>query len=376
MLSSLKTVDPDELLEYSVVYTDRAVNHMSKKFQITMRDLSCLFKEFYHANHVAIIPGSGTSGMEAVARQLAQGQKCMTLRNGLFNFRWTEIFNMAKIPSEEIVLTAKPTESGINPYYAPASINEVIESITQHQPDLVFTTHVETSSGIILSDEYIQKVAKATYDNGGLLILDCIASGATWVDMQKLGVDILITAPQKVWSSTPCCGIVLSNDRARLRIQDTQSDSFALDLKKWFEIMQAYENGNHAYHTTMPTDSLMQLRDAMLESKEIGLEKLKEQQAQLGRKVRDLLKKHNIKSVADPSVAAPSIVVSYATSFEIKSGKTFAENGVQISSGVPLKCGESDEFSTFRLGLLGIDKWNNVDKTVELLAKSLEKVFK
>ncbi|MDO5686128.1 MAG: aminotransferase class V-fold PLP-dependent enzyme [Neisseria sp.] len=367
-------VDPDGLLEYSVVYTDRALNHMSKRFQGVMRDISALLKEVYVAEAVAVIPGSGTYGMEAVVRQFAQGKHCMTLRNGFFNFRWSQIFAVSKIIGEETVLKARPIAAGDQAPFAPAPLDEVVKSIREKRPDLVFATHVETSAGIILPDEYIKQVAAAVHEVGGLLVLDCIASGALWVNMKTLGVDILTTAPQKGWTGSPCAGLVMLSERALQVMENTQSDSFAIDLKKWCDIMQSYEDGSHSYHATMPTDSLRVFRDVMLEAKRIGFAELTRRQWELGNKVRALLTDKGFPSLAAEGYEAPCVVVCYTDDSEIQSGKKFAENGIQIASGVPLKCDEPAAFSTFRMGLFGLDKLIHIDRTVDLLRTGLNKI--
>lgn len=374
MSALLNTVDPDGLLEYSVVYTDRSLNHMSKRFQEVMRDISALLKEVYHADAVAVIPGSGTHGMEAVVRQFTQGKHCMTLRNGFFNFRWSQIFAMSKLIREETVLKACPTRAGDKAPYAPAPIEEVVRTIREKRPDLVFATHVETSSGIILPDDYIKQVADAMHEVGGLLVLDCVASGAIWVDMKALGVDILTSAPQKGWTGSPCAGLIMLNERALAVMEHTESDSFAIDLKKWLEIMRTYESGSHAYHATMPTDSLSVFRDVMFEAKRIGFADLTKRQWELGKKVRALLAENGFPSLAAPGFEAPGVVVCYTDDTEIKSGKKFAEQGIQVASGVPLKCDEPAAFHTFRMGLFGLDKLIHIDRTVDLLRSGLSRI--
>ena len=232
MSNLLPNIDPDGLLEYSVVYTDRSLNHMSQLFQGVMNEISSTLKKVYNANSVAIVPGSGTFGMEAVARQFATDKKCLVIRNGWFSYRWTQIFEMGNIPSKSIVLKAKSvTESETCPF-APVKIEEAVKYIFAEKPDVIFAPHVETSSGIILPDEYIRSLADAIHSTGGLLALDCIASGTIWVDMEETGVDILISAPQKGWSGSPCCGLVMLNESTREKISGTVSTSFACDLKK------------------------------------------------------------------------------------------------------------------------------------------------
>ncbi|MGD8416263.1 MAG: aminotransferase class V-fold PLP-dependent enzyme [Pseudomonadales bacterium] len=374
MPALLPDVDPDGLLEYSVVYTDRALNHMSRSFQQTMTDLSGTLKQVYGAHSVAIVPGSGTFAMEAVARQFATDRKCLVIRNGWFSYRWSQIFEMGRIPAEAIVLKARRTGNEPHSPFAPAPIDEVVTTIREEQPDLVFAPHVETASGMMLPDDYIRSAAAAVHDHGGLFVLDCIASGAVWVDMRELGVDVLVSAPQKGWSGTPCCGLVMLSERAREAIEDTTSTSFACDLRKWLEIMETYEAGGHAYHATMPTDGLRTLRDVMAETEAVGFDVVKAAQLELGRRVRRLLSEHGLASVAAPGFEAPGVVVVYTEDADLKSGKRFVDAGVQIAAGVPLMCDEPEGFSTFRIGLFGLDKLTDVDQTVARLEASLDRV--
>ena len=368
-------IDPDGLLEYSVVYTDRSLNHMSQSFQGVMRDISATLKQVYNAHAVAVVPGSGTYGMEAVARQLATGQKCLVLRNGWFSYRWTQIFDMGRIPAEAQVLKARPVAEGHQAPFAPAPLDEVLATIAAEKPQLVFAPHVETSSGMILPDDYLRAVSDAVHAVGGLFVLDCIASGTLWVDMQACGIDVLISAPQKGWSASPCCALVMLSEAAQARVEATQSSSFACDLKKWLQIMQAYEQGGHAYHATMPSDALARFRDAMLEAKTLGFAKVREQQQELGDRVRALLAARGFKSVAAKGFEAPGVVVCYTDDGQIKSGAKFAAVGLQIAAGVPLQCDEPADFQTFRLGLFGLDKLGNVERTVNTLEQALDKVL-
>lgn len=370
----LPNVDPDGLLEYSVVYTDRATNHMSAVFQETMRDISRILKVVYNCPSAIIVPGSGTFGMEAVARQFATGKKCLVIRNGWFSYRWTQIFEMGAIPAQSSVLQARPIEAGPQPAFAPAPIAEVVATINREKPDLVFAPHVETSAGMILPDDYLRTVADAVHAVGGLFVLDCIASGTVWVDMVQCGVDILISAPQKDWSGSPCCGLVMLSPAARECIDSTTSTSFAADLKKWLQIMETYEQGGHAYHATMPTDALRALRDVMLETEAYGFARVKDEQLQLGQSVRALLAERGIKSVAAPGFGAPGVVVCYTDDDAIKTGKKFADLGLQIAAGVPLQCDEGPDFKTFRLGLFGLDKLQHIDRTVATLAQALDQL--
>lgn len=370
----LPDVDSDGLLEYSVVYTDRAINHMSGKFQTVMTDISTTLKRVYNADAVAIIPGSGTFGMEAVARQFATGKKCLVIRNGWFSYRWTQIFDMGSIPSACTVLKARMISEGPQQPFAPAPIEEVVATINNEKPDVVFAPHVETSSGILLPDNYLQKMAAAAHANGGLFVLDCIASGAIWVDMKDMGVDVLISAPQKGWSGSPCCAFVMLSAAALDTLSMTTSTSFACDLGKWLDIMRAYENGAHAYHATMPTDALYGFREVMRETESYGFEKVRSEQQELGDRVRALLADKGIQSTAAPGFEAPGVVVCYTDDVGMSTGSKFAQQGMQIAAGVPLQCDEPDDFRTFRLGLFGLDKLHNIDRTVASIEKILSTI--
>ncbi|MCQ4259830.1 aminotransferase class V-fold PLP-dependent enzyme [Stutzerimonas stutzeri] len=367
-------VDPDGLIEYSVVYTDRSLNHMSKSFQRVMNDISATLKSVYNAHSVVVVPGSGTFGMEAVARQLAHDKKCLVIRNGWFSYRWTQIFEMGRIPAESTVLKARTKGANANAAFVPPPIDEVVASIAEQRPDVVFAPHVETSSGMILPDDYLRKVGEAVHAVGGLFVLDCIASGALWVDMQAYGVDVLISAPQKGWSASPCCALVMLSEAAQSRVEATQSSSFACDLKKWLQIMQAYEQGGHAYHATMPSDALARFRDVMLETQAYGFEKVRGQQVELGDSVRRLLAERGFKSVAAEGFDAPGVVVCYTDDAGIKNGSKFADQGLQIAAGVPLQCDEPADFQTFRVGLFGLEKLKNIDRTVDTLRRALEAI--
>lgn len=370
----LPNVDPDGLLEYSVVYTDRALNHMSKAFQRVMRDISRELKVVYKARSAIIVPGSGTFGMEAVARQFATGKRCLVIRTGWFSYRWSQIFDVGKIPAEVRVLKARPAEAGNQPCFAPPPAAEVVAAIREFKPDVVFAPHVETASGIILPDDYLRAVADAVHAIGGLFVLDCIASGAIWVDMRACNVDVLISAPQKGWSASACCAMVMLGEEARRRIELTQSTSFACDLRAWLGIMEAYEKGGHAYYATLPTDALVVLHHAIIETAAHGHERLRVEQQRLGDAVRRLLRERGFKSVAAAGFEAPTVVVSYTSDDAIKSGRKFAEAGVQVAAGVHLACDEPEDFKTFRLGLFGLDKLGNVERTVASLAEALDKL--
>jgi len=368
-------IDSDGLLEFSVVFTDRSLNHMSAAFQQVMRDISGILKEVYNADAVALVPGGGTYAMEAVARQLATGKRAMVIRNGFFSYRWSQIFEMGSIPSDETVMMARRTGNAPTAPFAPAPVDEVVAKIHDERPEVVFAPHVETSSGMILPDDYIEAVAQAVHEVGGLFVLDCIASGTVWVDMKARGVDVLISAPQKGWSAQPSAGLVMMSARARDAVKAAQSTSFAIDLGKWLAIMEAYENGGHAYHATMPTDALRAFRDVMLETRDYGFEKLAEAQWEQGRRVRAALNARGIKSVAAEGFEAPGVVVSYTENPEVQAGRAFAALGVQIAAGVPLMVGEGDDYRSFRLGLFGLDKLYDVEASVARLEAALDKVF-
>lgn len=367
-------IDPDGLLEYSVVYTDRSLNHMSQSFQGVMRDISRLLKTVYNADVAIVVPGSGTFGMEAVARQFATGKNCLVIRNGWFSYRWTQIFEMGDIPASSVALKARQVAEGSQAPFEPVPVEEVVATIRSQQPDLVFAPHVETSSGMILPPDYLSAVADAVHEVGGLFVLDCIASGTIWVDMKGSGVDVLVSAPQKGWSGSPCCALVMLSEQARERLSSTTSSSFACDLGKWHQIMQAYVGGGHAYHATMPTDGLRKLRDVMLETEEYGFDKVKVEQQELGDRVRAMLEGKGIKSVAAQGFKAPGVAVSYTDDDAIQSGQKFLAAGLQIAAGVPLQCDERDDFKTFRIGLFGLDKLHNIDRTVAKLEEALNKL--
>ena len=371
----LPNVDPDGLLEYSVVYTDRSLNHMSDSFQKAMNDVSSSLKEVYNAETVVLVPGGGTYAMEAVARQFATDQSCLVLRNGWFSFRWSQIFEMGNIPSEEIVLKASRVSEDSQAPFAPPNIDEVVELIKKKKPHMVFAPHVETSSGIILPDDYIRSIAAAVHSVGGMFVLDCIASGAIWIDMKDCGVDILISAPQKGWSASPAFGMVMLSSDAAEKINETKSTSYSCDLLKWLQIMQAYESGGHAYHATMPTDAIKHFRDTVNETAEFGFDNARKKQQELGDKVSALLERNNITSVAAKGFQAPGVVVSYTTDKEIQNGSKFKDIGMQIAAGVPLQCDEGDDYQTFRLGLFGLDKLKDVDAVVKKLELAIKQVI-
>ncbi len=370
----LPNVDPAGLLEFSVVYTDRSLNHMSRQFGDVMRDISGMLKSVYKAKSVALVPGSGTFGMESVARQFAGDKQVLILRNGWFSYRWTQIIEMGHLTSQATVMKARPARSGAQQSWIPAPIADVVAKIAEEKPAVVFAPHVETSAGMILPDDYLKAVADAVHAVGGLFVLDCIASGAVWVDMQATGVDVLISAPQKGWSSSPCCAMVMLSERARSAIDSTTSTSFAADLKKWLQIMETYESGAHAYHTTMPTDALTRLCAVMKETQAYGFDKVRQEQMDLGKKVRALFEARGFTSVAAEGFKAPGVVVSYTNDPELQSSKKFLAQGLQTAAGVPLQCDEGPDFKTFRIGLFGLDKWHNVDRTVSHLAHALDQL--
>jgi aspartate aminotransferase-like enzyme len=367
----LPHVDPDGLLEFSVVYTDRSLNHMSEAFKGVITDISKILKEVYNAKSALVVPGSGTYGMEAAARQFATGRKCAVIRNGWFSYRWTQIFEMGSISNDLHIIQGRQLVNEFEGAYAPPPIDEVVAWIRKEKPAVVFAPHVETSAGMMLPPEYLRAVGEAVESVDGLFVLDCIASGAMWVDMVASKVDVLISAPQKGWSSSPCCALIAMSERARQKIDATQSTSYSCDLKKWLQIMVTYENGGHAYHATMPTDALLHFRDTMLETAEYGFDKVKEEQLELGRQVRDLLKAKGFRSVAAPGFEAPGVVVCHTEDPEMQNGKKMREKGLQIAAGVPLQCDEGPEFRTFRIGLFGLDKLHNPARCVAQLEAAL-----
>jgi alanine-glyoxylate transaminase/serine-glyoxylate transaminase/serine-pyruvate transaminase len=370
----LPDIDPEGLLEFSVVYTDRALNHMSKRFTGVMQDILATLKQVYHAHTAVLVPGSGTFGMEAVARQFANREKVLIVRNGWFSYRWSQIFDAGALGGGAVVCKARRIGEGPQAAWQPAPADEVAAAIRAEQPKVVFMPHVETASGIILPDAYLRTVAEAAHAVGALVVLDCVASGAMWVDMEATGVDVLISAPQKGWSSSPCCAMVMLSARARAAIDSTTSSSFSCDLKKWMQIAEGYEKGQHAYHTTMPTDALVRLREVMVETRDYGFDKVREEQIELGAKVRALLESRGFPSVAAEGFKAPGVVVSYTADPDIQNGKKFMAVGLQTAAGVPLQCDEPADFRTFRIGLFGLEKWHHVDRTVGHLARALDQI--
>lgn len=375
MAALLEHIDPDGLEEFSVVFTDRSLNHMSSSFQQVMKDISSMLKEVYGADAVALVPGGGTYGMEAVARQFGQGANVLVVRNGWFSYRWSQIFEASADASETEVMKARPQGNAPQAPFRPAPIEDVVAKIHKMRPDIVFAPHVETSAGVILPDDYIAAMASAAHEVGALMVLDCIASGCAWVDMRKSGVDVLISAPQKGWSASPSAGLVMLSERALARLETTSSNSFAIDLKKWHAIMQTYEGGGHAYHATMPTDALRAFRDTMLETRDYGFDRLRDAQWELGSRVRELLREKGVRSVAAEGFGAPGVVVSYTADPGVQNGSKFAQQGMQIAAGVPLACDEPEGFMTFRLGLFGLDKLYDVGATVGRLQRVIDQVL-
>ena len=365
-------IDPDGLLEYSVVFSDRSLNSMSDAFGQVMRDISRIMKTAYGAASVAVVPGGGTYGMEAIARQFTTDANVLVIRNGWFSFRWSQIIEAGRLATSTTVLAARQLEDTSDAPFAPVPLDEIIAAIRSEKPDVVCCPHVETSAGLMVPDSFISAVADAVHEHGGLFVLDCVASGTVFVNLEKTGVDVLLTAPQKGWSASPCAALVMMSPHGRARLDDTTSSSFANDLKKWTQIMETYEGGAHAYHATMPTDALRHFRDALVEAEAIGLEALNEAQIRLGREVRELMDSYQYKSVAATGFEAPSVVVCFAPNADIKTGKAFAAQGLQIAAGVPLECGEREDYASFRIGLFGMDKLTDIDRTVAHLETALE----
>lgn len=363
-----------DLREFSVVFTDRSLNSMSASFQDVMRGLHAGLTEAYNAQSCVIIPGGGSYAMEAVARQFARNEKVLVVRNGWFSYRWTQIFNQGVQPAHAEIVRARPDSDEADQQFSPAPLDDIIDHIYAERPRLVVSPHVETSAGLLMPDQYLSEIAKAAHDVGALFVLDCVASGALWVDMEAIGVDVLITAPQKGWTSTPCAGVVMLSQAGSDRLADTSSDSFVLDLKKWHQIMEAYLNGGHAYHATMPTDGLAQFYDTLLEIKSFGFSRAKEAQIELGTKLRQIMEQRGYKSLAADGFKSPSVIVSHTQRDDMKNGAAFAAEGVQIAAGVPLECGESAAFKTFRIGLFGLDKLADIEGTITDFTHVLDRV--
>jgi aspartate aminotransferase-like enzyme len=367
-------IDPDGLLEYSVVFSDRSLNSMSAAFGDVMRDISRIMRNAYGAAAVAVVPGGGTYGMEAIARQFVRDANVMVIRNGWFSYRWSQIIDAGGLASRTTVLAARQLADETDAPFAPLPLDDILARIRAEKPNIVFCPHVETSAGMMMPDDFIAAVTECVHEHGGMFVLDCVASGTVFVNLEQTGVDVLLTAPQKGWSASPCAALVMMSPRARARLDETTSSSFANDLKKWTQIMETYEGGAHAYHATMPTDALRHFRDALIEAEAFGLEALKAAQIRLGQQVRRLLGRYQYKSVAAEGFEAPSVVVCFAPNAEIKSGKAFAEQGLQIAAGVPLECGEREDYASFRIGLFGLDKLSDPERTVAHLETALEQI--
>ena len=369
-------IDPDGLLEFSVVFTDRSLNHMSQRFQQAMRDIHAGLCEVYGAERAVVVPGGGSYAMEAVARQFATGKRAMVIRNGFFSYRWSQIFEAGAIPASETVLKARRVgNAGPQAPFAPVPLDEAVAAIRSEKPEVVFAPHVETASGIILPDAYVKGIAEAAHEVGALFVLDCVASGCVWVDMRALGVDVLISAPQKGWSASPCAGLVMLSEAALAAARAGKSTSFAIDLGKWNSIMEAYLNGGHAYHATMPTDALIQFRDAMAETKAAGYEALRAAQWEQGNAVRAMLAARGVQSVAAEGFTAPGVVVSFTDDPDVQNGRKFAAIGYQIAAGVPLMIDEGADYKSFRLGLFGLDKLKDVPASLARLEAAFNAVF-
>lgn len=368
-------IDPDGLLEFSVVFTDRSLNHMSAKFVAAAQSLLEILRTTYAAEAVALVPGGGSYAMESVARQFATGRRVLIVRNGLFSFRWSQILETGAITDQIAVCAARPADDSIQAPFSPAPIEEVVARIHEVRPEVVFAPHVETAAGIVLPDDYLRQLAAAVHEVGGLFVLDCIASGALWIDMADLGVDVLISAPQKGWSGTPCTGYVMLGPRGLEAVDSTTSSSFAMDLGKWLAISQAYVDGLSPYHATLPTDSIAANAVIAAQTRDRGLDTLRASQVELGQGVRSLLASRGFNSVAAAEFASPTVVVVHTTDPELKTGAKFKQTGLQVAAGVPLHCGERDDFSSFRLGLFGLDKLDDVAGTVARLAEALSRVL-
>ena len=373
MSSLYPDIDPEGLLEYSVVFTDRSVNSMSQQFQSVMRGLHEELTSVYNASSCVLVPGGGSYAMEAVARQFARNEKVLVVRNGWFSYRWTQIFDQGVAPAHAEIVCARPDTPEADQQFSPAPIEDICAAITANRPSVVVAPHVETSAGLLMPDEFIAQIASTAHEVGAIFVLDCVASGALWVDMGALGVDVLISAPQKGWTSTPCAGVVMLSDAALARMEDTESDSFVLNLKKWHQIMGAYLGGGHAYHATMPTDGISQFYQAVLEIKKFGYANAKQAQIELGTKLRGIMEQRGFKSLTADGFKSPTVIVSHTDRDDMKSGAAFAAQGVQIAAGVPLEC-ESDQFKTFRIGLFGLDKLANIERTISVFTEKLDSV--
>lgn len=389
-----KGPDANGRREFSVVYTDRSLNHMSDKFLGAMKDLHRSITTAFNARQLVVVPGSGTYAMEAVARQFVPHDgTAMVLRNGLFGHRWIQILEQGPcVATKPVVVSALKSEAKAADkqggaaagaaaaiplcQFQPAPLNTVLERIAATKPKVVFASHVDTSCGVMLPDDYIRQVADAVHAVGGILVLDCIASGMLCPDTKALNVDVVVSAPQKAWTASPCCGLVLLNEGAEALLQSTNSSSFALDLKKWSGIMQNAVGGVPAYHCTMPTDALAGFRDVVVNELEpIGIKELERRQRELGARTRAMMKSKGFVSVAADGFGAPGVVVVHAPTEDFKSGKVFKEQNVQIAPGVPLFLEEGADYKSFRIGLFGLDKLANVDATVDSLSQIFDAVL-
>merc|ERR1719271_343837 len=224
---------------------------------------------------------------------------------------------------------------------------------------------------MILPDDYLKAVSDAVHSVGGLFVLDCIASGTVWIDMQKTGVDALISAPQKGWTGPSCAGLVMLSERGADVARASRGSSFVCDLRKWLELMDSYEAGGFIYHATMPTDALVTFRDVMLETQSFGFAKASERAWELGKRVRHMMcEEKGLVSVAAPGFEAPGVVVVHTSDAAVP-GK-FIKAGTQIAAGVPFMIGEPSDTKTFRIGLFGLDKLKDPAKTAHLLRGSLD----
>jgi aspartate aminotransferase-like enzyme len=371
--------------EYSVVYTDRVFNLMSPVFQEAMVTVSTELKACYKAAACVLIPGSGTYAMEAVARQFAWKKSVVIVRNGYFSYRWSDIMHVCELPAHETVIQAKPVDATeARPQLAPPSIESVVAAIREHKPALVCAPHVETSTGILLSKDYIRALSAATHEVGGLLCIDGIAAGMVWLDMVELGVDVYVTAPQKGWTGPACVGIAMLSEAGVKAAKHSQSNSFCCNLAQWLVVMDEYENKEKKgpgfkYYTTLPTDAIMQFRDRILETKKIGYETTQKNMEELGRRVRAELAQRGFKSVAADGWGAPGVVVVY--SHIDGAVAKFKGAGLQIAGGVNWMLGQDKwahpidpTTATFRLGLFGIDKVQNVTECVTRLTKAVDSI--
>ena len=338
-----------------------------------MNDIDSTMKEAYNATSTIVMPGSGSYGMEAVARQWATNKKVMVLRNGYFSYRWTDIFDQTGIPAETIVLKGVPADDSAQPQFKPHPIEDVVAAIKSEKPSVVFAPHVETSTGIILPDDYLRKISQAVHAHGGLFVLDCIASGTVWVDMKDTGVDCILSAPQKGWTGPACASLMMLSERGDHVTRNSTSTSMVINMRKWLEIMDAYNNGGFAYYTTMPTDALNLFRDAALETKELGFKKAADMAWELGNECRTMMKSKGLRTVSAPGYEAPGVSVWYTG--EPDMFNKFKSHGFQIAAGVPFMINEPPGNFTFRIGLFGLDKLQRKETTIKTLEKTLDRIL-